>query len=51
MRRTVADGWTGHRGILHSPLWGDFYDSDDEFRALMDELNASIDAMRREANL
>ena len=46
MRQAIADGWTGHRGFLHSPLWRELYESDGEFRAMMDELYSRIDAMR-----
>ena len=46
MRRAIGNGWTGHPGFLRGPLWRDFYESDDEFRALMDDLRGRVDGMR-----
>lgn len=46
MRRTIADGWTGHRGFLYGPLWQQLYRENAEFREMMDTLQESIDAMR-----
>ncbi len=47
MRQAIADGWTGHRGFLLAPLWRELYESDGEFRVIMDELHLRIDAMRK----
>ena len=50
MRQTIADGWTGHRGFLHGPLWHELYSESIEFREVMDALQDSIDAMRESLN-
>ncbi len=47
MRQAIADGWTGHRGFLYAPLWRELYESDEEFRSIMNELHLRIDAMRK----
>ena len=47
MKQAIEDGWTGHRGFLLSPLWQPLYESDEEFRTLMDQLYARIDVMRK----
>ena len=46
MRQAIDDGWTGHRGLLLSPLWQPLYETDEEFRTMMDQLHARIDVMR-----
>ena len=46
MRQAIADGWTGHRGFLLGPLWRELYETDEEFRNMMDQLYRRIDSMR-----
>ena len=48
MRRAIANGWTGHRGFLYGAQWQQFYEDNDEFRALMDMLADAIADMRQE---
>lgn len=50
MRRTIANGWTGHRGFLYAPLWQQLYRENAEFREMMDALQEDIDAMRESLN-
>lgn len=47
MRQAIEDGWTGHRGLLRSPLWQPLYETDEEFHTMMDQLYARIDVMRK----
>ena len=46
LRQAIADGWIPHRGFLRGALWRNFHAEDEEFRSLMDDLNARIEAMR-----
>ncbi len=46
MKQAIEDGWTGHRGFLLSPLWQPLYETDAEFRTMIDQLYTRIDVMR-----